>query len=81
MAPAVLRTLPFGTGVLLLRQTKPAVIDLTPWPSRPDARELVAGQKAVEMATAAAAVGHTPSTPATATLPGLTDLGDSSWAS
>ncbi len=82
MPPAVLRTLPFGTAVLLLRQTKPAVIDLTPWPSRPDARELVAGQKAVEKATAAAAVGHTPRAPAAADLqvPGLTNLGDSSWA-
>ena len=28
MPPSVLRTLPFGTGVLLLRQTRPAVIDL-----------------------------------------------------
>ncbi|OIQ85835.1 TraM recognition site of TraD and TraG [mine drainage metagenome] len=47
-----LRTLPFGTGVLLLRQTRPAVIDLTPWTRRPDAVRLRADQAAVEHETA-----------------------------
>ena len=57
MPPSVLRTLPFGTGVLLLRQTRPVVIDLNPWPRRPDAAALRAGQQRVEAATAAAAGG------------------------
>jgi type IV secretory pathway TraG/TraD family ATPase VirD4 len=57
MPPSVLRTLPFGTGVLLLRQTRPVVIDLCGWPTRPDADALRAGQKTVEAATASAAAG------------------------
>jgi len=52
MPAAVLRTLPFGTGVLLLRQTLPVVIDLHPWTTRRDARQLRADQSAVEHATA-----------------------------
>src|SRR5450830_607055 len=55
MPPSVLRTLPFGTGVLLLRQTRPVVIDLCGWPTRPDADALRAGQKTVAAATATAA--------------------------
>ncbi len=35
LPPAVLRTLPFGSAVLLLRHARPAIIDLAPWPSRP----------------------------------------------
>ena len=57
MPPSVLRTLPFGTGVLLLRQSRPVVIDLCGWPARPDADRLRADQQAVETATAAAAGG------------------------
>lgn len=53
---AALRTVPFGTGVLLLRQTRPAVIDLQPWTKRPDAASLRADQLAVE------AVGRTTAT-------------------
>jgi type IV secretory pathway TraG/TraD family ATPase VirD4 len=51
MPPAVLRTLPFGTGVLLLRHTRPAVIDLRPWTTRPDATTLRTDQKRVEAVT------------------------------
>ena len=51
---SALRTLPFGTGVLLLRQARPAVIDLTPWTKRPDAARLRADQAAVEHDTAQA---------------------------
>lgn len=32
-----LRTLPFGTGLLLLRSAPPIVLDLQPWTARPDA--------------------------------------------
>jgi type IV secretory pathway TraG/TraD family ATPase VirD4 len=59
LPPAVLRTLPFGSAVLLLRHARPAIIDLAPWPSRPDAAALTAGQRRIEAATAtAAAVGR-----------------------
>ena len=52
MPASMLRTLPFGTGVLLLRQTKPTVIDLQPWTARRDAAQLRADRDAVEHATA-----------------------------
>ena len=45
---AALRTLPFGTGVLLLRQTRPAVIDLASWTRRRDAAALRSDQAEVE---------------------------------
>lgn len=48
MPPSLLRTLPFGSGVLLLRHTRPAVIDLLPWTERRDAAALVAGQAEIE---------------------------------
>jgi type IV secretory pathway TraG/TraD family ATPase VirD4 len=53
MPASVLRTLPFGTAVLLLRHTRPSVIDLEPWTARPDAVALRAGQAAIEAACAA----------------------------
>ncbi|OZB88524.1 MAG: type VI secretion protein [Microbacterium sp. 14-71-5] len=52
MHASELRTLPFGAGVLLLRQTKPTVIDLRPWTARRDAAELRADRAVVEHATA-----------------------------
>ena len=52
MPASVLRTLPFGTAVLLLRHIRPSVIDLTPWTARPDVEALRAGQAAIEAATA-----------------------------
>ncbi|WP_028050503.1 type IV secretory system conjugative DNA transfer family protein [Cellulomonas sp. URHD0024] len=52
MPASVLRTLPFGTAVLLLRQTKPTVIDLAAWTARRDASQLRIDQQAVEHATA-----------------------------
>jgi len=55
MPASLLRTLPFGTGVLLLRQSRPAVVDLTAWPDRPDAKTLSTGKAAIEAATAAGA--------------------------
>jgi type IV secretory pathway TraG/TraD family ATPase VirD4 len=48
MSPAVLRTLPFGTAVLLLRHTPPAVVSLQPWTARPDAAALATDRAAVE---------------------------------
>jgi type IV secretion system protein VirD4 len=52
MPPSVLRTLPFGTGVLLLRHSRPVVIDLQGWPDRADADRLTSGRDRVEAASA-----------------------------
>jgi type IV secretory pathway TraG/TraD family ATPase VirD4 len=56
MPPSVLRTLPFGTAVLLLRHTRPVVVDLLPWTQRRDADELATHRTDVEAAMA----GHRP---------------------
>lgn len=40
LPPDRIRTLPFGTGVTLLRSAPPIVTDLRAWPSRPDADQL-----------------------------------------
>ncbi|HEY0691597.1 MAG TPA: type VI secretion protein, partial [Kribbella sp.] len=37
LPPDVLRTLPFGTGVLLARTAPPILLKMTPWTDRPDA--------------------------------------------
>ena len=58
MPPSVLRTLPFGTGVLLLRHTRPVVIDLGAWTARREAAALRADQKRVEAATGGAVLGR-----------------------
>lgn len=55
MPPDVLRTVPFGTGVLLLRHTRPVVIDLEAWTARRDAKELRAAQADAETTAADAA--------------------------
>ena len=38
--PAALRTLPFGTAILLMRATAPLTLTLTPWTKRADAARL-----------------------------------------
>ena len=58
MPPSVLRTLPFGTGVLLLRHTRPVVIDLGAWTTRREAPALRADQERVEAATGGAVLGR-----------------------
>lgn len=40
LPPDTIRTLPFGTGLVLLRSTPPIVSDLRRWTSRPDGKEL-----------------------------------------
>lgn len=55
---SALRTLPVGTGVLLVRQTRPAIIDLKPWTRRPDAARLQADQRDVECRASLAAERH-----------------------
>ena len=48
LPPAKLRTLPFGTAVLLLRAASPIALTLRPWTRRPDADRLRADRVATE---------------------------------
>lgn len=48
LPPDVLRTLPFGTGVVMLRTARPIITNLRPWPKRADAKALSLDRAAVE---------------------------------
>jgi type IV secretory pathway TraG/TraD family ATPase VirD4 len=48
MPPDVIRTMPFGTGAILLRTTRPIIADLRAWTGRPDAKVLGADRAEVE---------------------------------
>ncbi|MDF2990582.1 MAG: type secretion protein [Microbacterium sp.] len=48
LPPDVLRTLPFGTGVVMLRTARPIITTLRPWPRRPDAAQLNQDRTEVE---------------------------------
>ena len=48
LPPDRIRTLPFGTGVTLLRSAPPIVTDLRAWPSRTDAARLKADRAGIE---------------------------------
>lgn len=48
LPPDRIRTLPFGTGVILLRSAPPIIADLHPWPERSDGQQLKADRAAVE---------------------------------
>lgn len=48
LPPHQLRTLPFGTGVTILRTAPPIITNLRPWTRRPDNRQLTTDQIAVE---------------------------------
>lgn len=48
LPPDVLRTMPFGLGVILLRTARPIITDLRPWTKRSDAAALAAGRRDVE---------------------------------
>lgn len=50
MPPDVIRTLPYGTALVLLRSGPPILTRMRPWTSRPDARQLRADRTAVETA-------------------------------
>lgn len=50
LPPDVLRTLPFGTGVVMLRTARPIITNLRPWPKRADAKTLQADRGVVERA-------------------------------
>jgi type IV secretory pathway TraG/TraD family ATPase VirD4 len=40
LPPDVIRTLPFGTGILLARTAPPILLSMTPWTDRPDADQI-----------------------------------------
>lgn len=48
LPPDRIRTLPFGTGVTLLRSAPPIVTDLRAWPTRPDATQLRENRAEIE---------------------------------
>lgn len=48
MPPETIRTLPFGTGLVLLRSAPPLVTDLRPWTARSDATSLRTERSSVE---------------------------------
>lgn len=48
LPPDRIRTLPFGTGVILLRSTPPIITDLHPWPKRADGEKLRLDRSATE---------------------------------
>ncbi len=50
LPPDVLRTLPFGTGVIMLRTARPIITTLRPWSARADAKQLSADRTEVEHA-------------------------------
>jgi type IV secretion system protein VirD4 len=50
MPPETIRTLPFGTALVLLRSAPPLVTDLRPWTARPDAGQIAIDRAAVEAA-------------------------------
>ncbi len=48
LPPDRIRTIPFGTGVVLLRSAPPIITDLHPWPKRPDAKALQRERNEIE---------------------------------
>jgi type IV secretion system protein VirD4 len=49
MPPDVIRTLPFGTGLIMLRSAPPVVARLRMWTARPDADTLRADRADIEL--------------------------------
>jgi len=48
LPPDVLRTLPFGTGVVMLRTARPIITNLRAWPRRRDAEQLRSDRTEIE---------------------------------
>ena len=48
LPPDRIRTLPFGTGITLLRSAPPIIADLNPWPARRDGAQLKADRSEIE---------------------------------
>ena len=55
--PSALRTLPFGSAILLMRSAAPIKLTLRPWTRRKDAAELTAARESLERALTGAAAG------------------------
>lgn len=49
LPPDILRTLPFGTAIVMLRSTRPIVTRLRPWTGRADAAQLRSDQAQIEL--------------------------------
>ena len=49
LPPDRIRTLPFGTGITMLRSAPPIVTDLRAWPTRPDAAQLRSDRAELEV--------------------------------
>jgi len=64
LEPSALRTLPFGSAILLLKSAPPIALKLTPWTSRKDAKTLTSDRDEVEASIRAA---HATTTTTTAT--------------
>lgn len=60
LPPELLRTLPFGIGVILLRSLRPIVADLRPWTARSDRDELRADRSEIERLLRTAGNERTP---------------------
>jgi type IV secretory pathway TraG/TraD family ATPase VirD4 len=60
LEPAALRTLPFGSAILLMRSAPPIALTLSPWTSRKDATTLEQDRQHVEDAIR---TGHRPPVP------------------
>jgi type IV secretory pathway TraG/TraD family ATPase VirD4 len=58
MPPEAIRTLPFGTGLVLLRSAPPIVTGLRPWTGRVDAEQLTTARIEAEAAVQDAADGE-----------------------
>jgi len=63
LPPDVLRTLPFGTGVVMLRTARPIITKLRPWTARADAKQLRADRAEVEQALQQGSTTETPPGP------------------
>lgn len=50
LPPEAIRTLPFGTGLILLRSAPPLVTELRPWTARHDASDIAADREHIERA-------------------------------
>lgn len=54
LEPSALRTLPFGTAILLMKSAPPIGLTLTPWTARPNSEELTVARAMTENAIRAA---------------------------
>lgn len=60
LPPDLLRTMPFGTGVVMLQAARPIITKLQPWTTRPDAAQLRTDRAEIEALLRSATPGRTP---------------------